>query len=95
MQPLEVRRAADREALHRGGASGAGERFGEYLRGDARFAKARPDQKNDRWLAVVGLLDVADRAMDGFSKGMRQRAKVAAALVSNPAVLILDEPTTA
>jgi ABC-2 type transport system ATP-binding protein len=46
----------------------------------------------DRWLAVVGLLDEADRAMDGFSKGMRQRAKVAAALVSNPAVLILDEP---
>ena len=46
----------------------------------------------DRWLAVVGLLDVADRLMDGFSKGMRQRAKVAAALVSNPAVLILDEP---
>ena len=43
-------------------------------------------------LGVVGLLDVADRAMDGFSKGMRQRAKVAAALVSNPTVLILDEP---
>ena len=46
----------------------------------------------DRWLAVVGLLEEADRLMDGFSKGMRQRAKVAAALVSNPAVLILDEP---
>ena len=46
----------------------------------------------DRWLAVVGLTDAADRPMDGFSKGMRQRAKVAAALVSNPAVLILDEP---
>jgi ABC-2 type transport system ATP-binding protein len=46
----------------------------------------------DRWLAVVGLLEEADRPMDGFSKGMRQRAKVAAALVSNPAVLILDEP---
>ncbi|HKN88994.1 MAG TPA: ABC transporter ATP-binding protein [Acidimicrobiia bacterium] len=46
----------------------------------------------DRWLAVVGLLDAADRPMEGFSKGMRQRAKVAAALVSNPAVLILDEP---
>jgi len=46
----------------------------------------------DRWLAVVGLLDEADRLMDGFSKGMRQRAKVAAALVSNPTVLILDEP---
>ena len=46
----------------------------------------------DRWLGVVELLDVADRPMDGFSKGMRQRAKVAAALVSNPTVLILDEP---
>ena len=46
----------------------------------------------DRWLAVVGLEESADRPMDGFSKGMRQRAKVAAALVSNPSVLILDEP---
>jgi len=52
-----------------------------------------PDREApDRWLAVVGLLDEADRLMDGFSKGMRQRAKVAAALVSNPTVLILDEP---
>ena len=46
----------------------------------------------DAWLAVVGLTDVADRPMEGFSKGMRQRAKVAAALVTNPEVLILDEP---
>ena len=32
----------------------------------------------DRWLGVVGLLDVADRALDGFSKGMRQRANLIA-----------------
>jgi ABC-2 type transport system ATP-binding protein len=46
----------------------------------------------DRALAVVELEPVADRSMDGFSKGMRQRAKVAAALVKDPTVLVLDEP---
>jgi ABC-2 type transport system ATP-binding protein len=46
----------------------------------------------DRALERVGLLDVADRRVDGFSKGMRQRTKVAAALVVDPAVLVLDEP---
>ena len=43
-------------------------------------------------LETVGLTDSADRKLGGFSKGMRQRAKVAAALVSNPEVLLLDEP---
>ena len=43
-------------------------------------------------LHSVDLLPVAERSMDGFSKGMRQRSKVAAALVKNPAVLVLDEP---
>ena len=46
----------------------------------------------DRCLATVGLLDVADRRVGGFSKGMRQRAKIASALVSEPRVLVLDEP---
>ncbi|HEV3496089.1 MAG TPA: ATP-binding cassette domain-containing protein, partial [Actinomycetes bacterium] len=34
----------------------------------------------------------ADRHLRGFSKGMRQRSKVAAALVTDPSVLVLDEP---
>ena len=46
----------------------------------------------DAALAQVGMLDAADRQVDGFSKGMRQRTKVASALVSDPAVLVLDEP---
>ncbi len=46
----------------------------------------------DAALAEVDLTDVADRRLDGFSKGMRQRAKVAAALVTRPSVLVLDEP---
>jgi len=46
----------------------------------------------DAALAMVGMLDTADRQVDGFSKGMRQRTKVASALVCDPAVLVLDEP---
>jgi ABC-2 type transport system ATP-binding protein len=46
----------------------------------------------DRALERVGMLPVADRRVEGFSKGMRQRTKVAAALVVDPAVLVLDEP---
>jgi ABC-2 type transport system ATP-binding protein len=43
-------------------------------------------------LDEVGMLDAADRNIAGYSKGMRQRTKVAAALVTDPDVLILDEP---
>jgi ABC-2 type transport system ATP-binding protein len=46
----------------------------------------------DRALGTVGMLEAADRRVDGFSKGMRQRTKVASALVTDPYVLVLDEP---
>lgn len=43
-------------------------------------------------LRRVEMLEPADRLISDYSKGMRQRTKVAAALVHNPRVLVLDEP---
>jgi len=43
-------------------------------------------------LATVELLEVADRKIGGYSKGMRQRVKLAQAIAHDPDLLILDEP---
>jgi ABC-2 type transport system ATP-binding protein len=53
---------------------------------------AEADQLAWRALERVKLTDAADRKIAGYSKGMRQRIKLAQAISSNPTVLLLDEP---
>ena len=65
----------------------------EILKFYARLKRA-PAADCDRLLDRVGLHDAADRRVGGYSKGMRQRLGLAQALLGEPHLLLLDEPTT-
>jgi ABC-2 type transport system ATP-binding protein len=56
------------------------------------FGRDESDKKTWEAIARVGLADAAERKVAGYSKGMRQRIKLAQAIAHRPSVLILDEP---
>jgi ABC-2 type transport system ATP-binding protein len=51
-----------------------------------------PRRRVDQVIELVGLKDVARKRVRGYSLGMSQRVGIAAALLGNPSVLLLDEP---
>jgi len=62
-------------------------RLGGFPRKDAR-------DRADRAIESVGMTGARDRAIRGYSKGMRQRTKIAQTLVHDPRIIFLDEPMT-
>jgi ABC-2 type transport system ATP-binding protein len=56
------------------------------------FRGATLKQKVSESIERVGMTDRCDRRLGGYSKGMRQRIKVAQAILHDPDILVLDEP---
>ena len=67
--------------------------FLEYMAAIKGLDSATAKKRIDELLLVVNLKDAAKRPLGGYSGGMKQRVGIAQALLNDPQVLIVDEPT--
>ena len=67
--------------------------FLRYMAQIKEIPKKQADEQIEQLLDVVNLRDDAHKKVGGFSGGMRQRVLLAQALLGDPQILILDEPT--
>jgi len=68
----------------------------EYLHFMAQLYRVPADQADERIKQLLDLFELSDKAgtyLDGFSHGMQQKAAIIGAMLHNPKVIFLDEPT--
>ena len=68
----------------------------EHLRFMGQLYHVPPDEADERIKRLLDLFDLTDKAggyLDGFSHGMQQKVAIIGALLHNPQVILLDEPT--
>lgn len=70
-----------------------GREFMLYLAAVKGLDKRRAKSRSEKLFSLVNLQDSADKAIKTYSGGMKQRLGIAQAVLNNPAILILDEPT--
>ena len=70
----------------------SGRRFVWVMARLCGYTRSESTRRTESVLERVGMADRADRKLRGYSKGMRQRIKLAQALLHDPDLLILDEP---
>ncbi len=70
----------------------SGRRFVTTLLRVSGYGQEEADRRATEGMQLVGLSKDMDRPLGGYSKGMRQRTKLAQALAHDPSLLILDEP---
>ena len=71
----------------------SGRRFLLYMAALKGLGKAEAECKTDELLRQVNLTDAADKKVKTYSGGMKQRLGIAQALLNDPKLIILDEPT--